>query len=442
MSSNQQTTITNTIISNALALCIASFSLAWMLRISLKESKKGKNNGDSDGNKDDVGNEVMDKSNKRIYYERVSLSRMPALKNDLILRAARGEKTERIPVWMMRQAGRYLPEFMEVRQYADFAEMCSNPELASLVSVQPLERFKTLDAVIVFSDILVIPVAMGMNMIMVPKEGPVFTNPLKTPADIDKILNLKPDIEKTLGYVFDAVNLTRVKVGGRVPVIGFSGAPLTLFYYMVGKSPLKMWLYTWPSETHRVLQALADIIVDYLVGKVLAGAQLLQVFESNAGDLTPEHFEEFSVPYLAQISTRVKAALEKIGTVPVVPMTVFAKGANHEGALESLTKKTRYDVISIDWNLQPSVARRRVDGSRISLQGNLDLGVLYAPIPVIQAQVKRMLEEFDISKGGYIANLGHGMLPDMDYRKAGAFILAVQEISKEMILNGSNRTKI
>ena len=369
-------------------------------------------------------------------YKRVPLHSLPPLQNDLLLRAARGEATERVPVWIMRQAGRYLPEFRELRKTADFFTMCRTPELACEITLQPLERFKgLLDAVIVFSDILVIPESMGMHLTMVPGVGPVFPSPLKSPADLERLV-LSPNIEDTLGYVLDAVNLTRVKVAGRVPVIGFAGAPFTLMAYMVeGKgsktlSRVKTWLYTYPDASHGLLRALTDVIVEYLVAKVRAGAQVLQVFESNACDMSPAQFDEFSLPYLRAIASRVKHELQS-NELPVVPMIVFARGANHEGALEALAA-TAFDVVGLDWTVDPLVARARVDFSQAAVQGNLDPCVLFAPRDVIIAEVGRMLG--GLGTRGVIANLGHGMLPDMDPDHAACFLEAVQTISRDMNL--------
>jgi len=369
----------------------------------------------------------MAANRKRV--DRLPLDALPETKNDLLLRAARGERTERAPVWMMRQAGRYLPEFREMRKSADFFTMCQNPELATEVTLQPLERFETLDAVIVFSDILVIPQAMGLECRMVPGRGPVFPEPLVDAEHLSR-LNFQPDIEETLGYVFDVVNLTRQRVRGRVPVIGFSGAPFTLMGYMIegggsrNLSKAKRWLLNTPDAAHRLLQGLTDIIVEYVVGKVRAGAQLLQIFESNAGDLTPAQFEEFSLPYLVQIVERVKAELKRQG-LPVVPMTVFARGANQEGTLEKLAA-SGYDVVGLDWGIEPAVARRRV-GDKATVQGNLDPCTLYASPSRIRAEVEKMLRGFGPQR--YIGNLGHGMLPDHSPEHAHAFILAVQEVS-------------
>jgi uroporphyrinogen decarboxylase len=311
--------------------------------------------------------------------------------------------------------------------------MCQNPEIACEVTLQPLERFPTLDAVIVFSDILVVPQAMGLECRMTPGRGPVFPHPISKPSDLSR-LNLTPNIEDSLGYVFDVVNLVRQQVAGRVPVIGFAGAPFTLMGYMVeggGSKTLakaKAWLLNHAAESHGLLQALTDIIVQYLVGKVRAGAQLLQVFESNAGDLSPAHFFEFSLPYLAQIVKRTKAELQRQG-LPAVPMTVFARGANYDGALERLAD-SGYDVVGLDWCIEPQAARKRVPVAKAGLQGNMDPCYLYASKERIRDEVRAMLKGFGTQH--YIANLGHGMMPDHDPQHAGAFITAVQEISLEM----------
>ena len=378
-------------------------------------------------------------SGRKVARKRLPLEDFPKLKNDLLLRAAKGEAVERVPVWMMRQAGRYLPEFRELRKTADFFTMCQTPELACKVSLQPLERFETLDAVIIFSDILIIPQAMGMEVLMVPGRGPVFPQPLVTPQDLDR-LDMNPDIEETLGYVFDAVNLTRERIAGKVPLIGFSGAPFTLMGYMVEGggsktlSKVKTWLVRYPQDTHKLLQALMDVIVAYLVEKVAAGAQLLQIFESNGGDLSPAHFNEFSLPYLANIATRVKQSLLERG-LPVVPMTVFARGSNQEGALEALADGD-YDAVSLDWRIEPAVARKRIPADKATIQGNLDPAMLYASKGDIRDAVKEMLQGFGTRR--YIANLGHGMHPDHDPEHAHAFILAVQQESAEMVKNSSS----
>ncbi|CAL1702174.1 unnamed protein product [Somion occarium] len=340
----------------------------------------------------------------------------PPLKNDLLLRAARGEETERAPVWVMRQAGRYLPEFRKVRESHEFFEVCRTPELATEVTIQPIRRYSgLLDAAIIFSDILVIPQAMGMEVEMKP--GPYFPDPLNTPADIAK-LTKDVDVNKELGYVFEAITMTRNALKGEVPLIGFCGAPWTLFAYMVegGGSKTfqkaKTWLFQYPQESEKLLMRIADVCVDFLVGQVKAGAQLLQVFDSWAGELAPHHFQQFSFPTLQHISSGVRQKLASEG-IPAVPMTLFAKGANH--ALSQLAEQGGYDVLGIDWCIEPSEARRLV-GDKVALQGNMDPNVLYGGKDAIEREVKRMSESFRGTKPpkGWIANLGHGITPAVD----------------------------
>ena len=246
-----------------------------------------------------------------INFHRLPLSELPSLQNDLLVRAATNKPTPRIPVWCMRQAGRHLPEFRELSNRGegyDFFSMCRNPELAVEISLQPLDRYGV-DAVIIFSDILVIPQAMGMGIDMVKGVGPVFRQPLKHPKDIEGTgVDLKPDVERSLGYVLDAVNLVRQKINGRIPLIGFCGGPLSLMMFMVeGKSSkmlldLKKWLYNYPDESHKLLSALSDVCVEFLVAQQRAGAQVLQVFESVGVEyLTRDHYCEFVFPYLSSI---------------------------------------------------------------------------------------------------------------------------------------------
>lgn len=354
-------------------------------------------------------------------FERTS--EFPPLHNDLIIRAARKEPTERAPVWIMRQAGRYLPEFKEVRAGNDFFQVCRTPELACELTLQPIRRYP-LDAAIIFSDILVVPQCMGLQVEMKTGKGPVFPFPLLDPTEIDTRL-VEANVARDLDYVFQAITLTRKKLEGKVPLIGFSGAPWTLMAYMVeGEgsktfSKAKAWLYKYPAHSHRLLQKIADVVVEYLLGQVAAGAQLLQVFDSWAGELSPQIFHEFCLPYLAQIAERVKATSD-------VPMIVFAKGANH--AIEELSK-LKYDVLGIDYTVD--IAQARVSaGGRVVLQGNLDPCALFATEEQIRGHVEMMLQ-----RGGtqnYIANLGHGLMPEHNPDNVGFFIKAVQEISLRM----------
>jgi len=355
----------------------------------------------------------------------------PPLKNDLLLRAARGEQTERAPVWVMRQAGRYLPEFREVRAQHGFFELCRTPALATEVTLQPINRYAgLLDAAIIFSDILVVPQAMGMEVQMNP--APFFPDPLNTPADIAK-LRQKVDVNAELGYVFEALTMTRRALDGRVPLIGFCGAPWTLFSYMVegGGSKTyqkaKTWLFKYPEESKGLLMSVADVCVDFLVGQVKAGAQLLQVFDSWAGELAPHHFHEFALPSLKHIATRVRSKLKAEGIAPV-PMTLFPKGANTE--LTSIAKHAGYDVVGIDWCIEPSEARKQV-GEMVALQGNVDPNVLYGGRDAIEREVKRMCASFMGGKPpkGWIANLGHGITPGVDPEDMRWFLECVHKYS-------------
>uniref|UniRef100_A0A8C9TL03 Uroporphyrinogen decarboxylase n=1 Tax=Scleropages formosus TaxID=113540 RepID=A0A8C9TL03_SCLFO len=354
----------------------------------------------------------------------------PELKNDSFLRAACGEETQHVPVWCMRQAGRYLPEFRETRAAKDFFETCRSPEACCELTLQPLRRFP-LDAAIIFSDILVVPQAMGMDVQMVPGKGPTFPEPLKEPDDLQR-LRAKVDVATELDYVFKAITLTRHKIEGKVPLIGFTGAPWTLMTYMIEgggsttHSKAKRWLYLYPEASHKLLKQLTDIIVEYLLGQVEAGAQALQVFESHTGCLGPAEFKEFSLPYLRDIARRVKDKLKDSG-LDNVPMIVFAKDGHY--ALEDLSE-SHYEVMGLDWTIDPRSARERT-GGKVSLQGNMDPCALYAPKEQIGEIVKRMLEGFGTR--GYIANLGHGLYPDMDPEHVGAFVEAVHTHSQRLL---------
>lgn len=293
------------------------------------------------------------------------------------------------------------------------------------VSLQPLRRYHQ-DAVIIFSDILVIPQAMGMEVIMKTGVGPVLPSPIREPSDIDK-LDLNPDIEKTLGYVMDALNLARQEIKGEVPLIGFVGGPMTLLCYMIEgggsrtKAKLKTFLYEHPKAAHNILQAITDVCVNFLIAQQRAGAQALQVFESVGAEvLTQDHFYEFTFPYMAQIAARVKDA------APNTPIVGFSKGTPY--AYERLSE-TQYDCLGLDWQSDPVAVRKLVKG-RVSLQGNFDSSAIYASPEIIRAEVKKMLTAFGTQ--GYVANFGHGCFPDMDPVHVNAFIKAVQQTSLEM----------
>ncbi|KAL7423561.1 Uroporphyrinogen decarboxylase in heme biosynthesis [Cryptotrichosporon argae] len=358
----------------------------------------------------------------------------PVLKNDLVLRAARGEETERAGVWVMRQAGRYLPEFLAVRKDHSFFECCQTPSLASALTLQPIDRYARLDASIIFCDILVVPQAMGMEVLMEPSKGPVLPAPLVTPADFAR-LRTGVDVQKELGYLFEAIKLTRRGLAGRVPLIGFCGAPWTLMAYMCegGGSKTfeksKKWLYMYPEETKALLRRIADVCADLLVGQVLAGAQMLQVFDSWAGELTPYHFQTFALPALLHISHKVRSVLAQVGH-PGVPITLFAKGVHAASSLGLLADPaaTGYDTLGLDWTLDP-VEVRAVVGPKVNLQGNFDPVILYGGRDGIAREVERMSARWKQAGGGWIANLGHGITPNVKPEDMGWFLECVHKYS-------------
>ncbi|XP_058031229.1 uroporphyrinogen decarboxylase isoform X3 [Ahaetulla prasina] len=371
----------------------------------------------------------MEVKDNMISHWHSSPTGFPELKNDTFLRAACGEDTKYTPVWCMRQAGRYLPEFRETRAAQDFFATCRSPETCCELTLQPLRRFP-FDAAIIFSDILVVPQALGMEVVMVPGKGPTFPEPLK---EVEDLLKLRPkvDVATELGYVFQAITLTRHRLEGKVPLIGFSGAPWTLMSYMIeggGSNTMakaKAWLYRHPEASYRLLTLLTDVIVEYLVRQVAAGAQALQVFESHAGHLGPVQFAEFALPFIRSIAKGVKNKLQE-NALPAVPMIIFAKDAHY--ALEDLAQ-SGYEVVSLDWTICPQEARKRI-GRNVTLQGNLDPCALYASKEKIGELVKRMLEGFGSQR--YIANLGHGLYPDINPEHVGAFVDAVHMHSSNL----------
>jgi uroporphyrinogen decarboxylase len=342
------------------------------------------------------------------------------LKNDLILRAARGEKTERTPVWLMRQAGRILPEYRAVRNsVSGFIELCQTPELAAEVTIQPVDILGV-DAAIIFSDILVIPEAMGLPYEMVEKRGPHFPNTVNSAEDIKKLK--VADAESDLGYVLEAIKLTKKELNGRVPLIGFAGAPWTIFSYMIEGggsktfSKAKKMLYTQPEVAHQLLQMITDSTTQYLKAQIKAGADLVQIFDSWAGILSPEQYETFAMPYIKQICDAIEE----------VPVTVFAKGAYF--ARRSMSK-LNCETIGLDWNMDIKESRELI-GSNKTLQGNLDPCALYGSFEQIEEQTKKMLDAFGPDR--HIANLGHGLYPDLKPDKVKCFIDTVKEYSVKL----------
>jgi len=342
------------------------------------------------------------------------------------LRALRREPVDMTPVWIMRQAGRYLPEYRATRARAgNFMTLCQTPELACEVTLQPLARFP-LDAAILFSDILTIPDAMGLGLSFVEGEGPCFANPLRHPDDIKKIGI--PDPESDLRYVMDAVRLIRHELHDRVPLIGFSGSPWTLACYMIQGhgskdfSHAKAMMWNNPEAMHRLLDTLAQSVAVYLSAQAAAGAQALMVFDTWGGLLAPTQFREFSLRYLAQIST----ALKTNAITKDIPLILFSKGASSH--LEAIAD-TGCSAVGIDWTTTLNDARKRI-GHRVALQGNLDPATLYANPTVIRSEVKAALESFGTGPG-HVFNLGHGVTPDVNPDHVAALVDAVHSLSAQ-----------
>ncbi|MEP4535334.1 MAG: uroporphyrinogen decarboxylase [Cyclobacteriaceae bacterium] len=336
------------------------------------------------------------------------------LKNDLILRAARGEKTERTPIWLMRQAGRILPEYREVRaSLSGFKELVETPDLAAEVTIQPVDILGV-DAAIIFSDILVVPEAMGLTYEMVEKKGPFFPETISSEADLKR---LKVASEEDIQYTIDAIKITKKRLDGRVPIIGFAGAPWTIFSYMVEGSGSKTFskarrmLYENPKLAHQLLDLITRSTISYLKGQIAAGANMVQVFDSWAGVLTPDQYKEFSLRYISEICD----------SVTEVPVTVFAKGAYF--ALPDM-KNVNCRTVGLDWSMDVESARKLLPNK--TLQGNLDPCVLYADEEQIKREAQKMLDAF--GEHPHIANLGHGVYPDTDPGKVKFFVDTVKEL--------------
>jgi len=364
------------------------------------------------------------------------MGEFPVLQNDLILRAARGEETERAPVWVMRQAGRYLPEFREVRKEHEFFEVCRTPELACEVTLQPIRRYAGLvDAAIIFSDILVVPQAMGLVVTMDPGHGPQLPDPLIDPSHLSR-LPAHIDVDKELGYVFEAITLTRKELKGQVPLIGFSGAPWTLMAYMIEGggsktfSKAKTWLFRYPNESKDLLRRISDVCVDYLVGQIKAGAQMVQLFDTWAAELSPHDFAEFALPTYKHISSGIHSRLAS-ANIPTVPLSLYPKGTNH--AIAELASTSGWDVLGLDWLVEPAKARELAAG-KVALQGNVDPNILYGGREGIERAVKRTAEGFKVGTGGkskaHIFNLGHGITPGVDPEDLRWFFECVHKYTK------------
>jgi uroporphyrinogen decarboxylase len=338
------------------------------------------------------------------------------LKNDLLLKALRQEEVSRPPVWMMRQAGRYLPQYIELRNKYDFFTRVQTPELACAITLQPVDLVGV-DAAILFSDILVIPQALGMEVLMEEGKGPLLPQTIKTGKDIDQ-LEVAHSTDR-LKYVFDAIQLTKSELNDRVPLIGFAGAPFTLLCYMVegkgskGFEKAKAFCFSEPALAHRLLDKITQATIGYLIGQAKAGADVLQVFDSWSGLLSPEDFDRFAAPYLLQIAEAV---------APYAPVILFPKGSNY--ALNALSQNKSVSGIGIDWTIRPADARRETQ-HRVALQGNFDPAKLLLSPQEIRSEVHKMIDAFGVN--GYIANLGHGITPNVPVDNAKAFVNAVKE---------------
>jgi len=341
------------------------------------------------------------------------------LQNDLFLRACKREEIERTPVWIMRQAGRYLPQYRMIREKADFLTMCKTPELAAQVTLQPVDIIGV-DAAIIFSDILVIPEAMGMHLEMHEGKGPMFHNPVRSGDDVSHLKRIDP--WKDLKFVMDAVSLAKKELNGRVPLIGFSGSPWTLLTYMVeGKGSknfaiVKRLIYNHPALAHEILNKLTEAVADYLSAKIEAGVDAVQIFDTWGGILSPGDFEEFSLQYVTKIISLLKRKKE--------PVIFFAKGVNYDP--EKLAS-TGADVLGLDWTVNIGKVRNILQG-KTALQGNMDPAILYANKEKIKSEVIKVLESYGYGNG-HIFNLGHGILPDVEPENAKTMVDFVKKES-------------
>ncbi len=337
------------------------------------------------------------------------------LQNDLFLRALKGETVERPPVWMMRQAGRYLPDFMKLKDKYDFFTRCRTPELATEITVMPIDQVGT-DAAILFSDILVVPQAMQIEVEMRPGVGPWLPNPIRDKKGLDQVV--VPNVYEELGYVYDAIKLTKEALANRVPLIGFAGSPWTILCYCVqgqgskNFDKAKEFCFTQPLLAHQLLQKITDTTIAYLKGKVEVGVDAVQVFDSWGGMLSPKDYQEFSWQYMQQIIDALKDE---------IPVIAFGKGCWF--ALDVMAKSGA-SALGVDWTCSPKNARY-LTGGQITLQGNFDPSRLLSPPEEIKQMVKQMIDEF--GKDRYIANLGHGILPNIPVENAIAFVEAVKE---------------
>ncbi len=345
---------------------------------------------------------------------------MENLKNDLFLRACKKEPIDRTPIWIMRQAGRYLPEYRAVRANSDFKTMVKTPELATEVTLQPIDIIGV-DAAIIFSDILVIPEALGMNYEMVESQGPSFDWTISNESDFDKLS--KADLSDKLSYVFEALKLTKKELDGRVPLIGFAGSPWTLLTYMVegggskNFSKIKSLIFSNPALAHKLLDLITETVSEYLSLKIKSGVNAVQIFDTWGGLLSPDLYKEFSLKYIQKVIAKVERNDE--------PIISYAKGIHH--SMDDLADSGA-DVISIDWTHNIGEVRKQI-GDKVAIQGNMDPTVLYGSTDVIRREAVKVLDSY--GKGsGHIFNLGHGILPDISPANTKALVEIVKEESK------------
>ncbi|MBN09421.1 MAG: uroporphyrinogen decarboxylase [Flavobacteriaceae bacterium] len=339
------------------------------------------------------------------------------IKNDLLLKALRGESLDRPPVWIMRQAGRFLPDFMKLREKYDFFTRCQTPELATEITLMPIKELSP-DAAIIFSDILVVLQAMNLTVEMKDGVGPCIPNPIKNRKDLSNLI--VPEINEKLGYVLNAIQMTKKELNDKIPLIGFAGAPWTLLCYAVqgqgskNFEKAKALCFKNPEIAHELLQKITDTTIKYLEAKVNAGADVIQLFDSWGGLLSPNDYNEFSWNYLQKVITKIQK---------IAPVIIFGKGCWF--ALNKMSFSGA-SAIGIDWMCSAKNARY-LSGGKITLQGNLDPSRLFSPIPTIKNEVNKMIDEF--GKDRYIVNLGHGILPNVPVDHARAFIDTVKEYS-------------
>lgn len=343
------------------------------------------------------------------------------IRNDLLLKTLRKETVPRPPVWMMRQAGRYLPEYMKLRDKYDFFTRVQTPELATEITLQPISRVGV-DAAIIFSDILVIPQAMGMTVLLEEGKGPHLPQVIKNEADVDRLRVYEAEFE--LDYVYKALALTSRELNGEIPLIGFAGAPFTILCYMVEGKGSKTWdkakafCFSNPTLAKQLLQKITDVTIKYLRKQVEAGANVVQVFDSWSGSLSPEDFSIFAQPFLLQIASALR---------DICPVILFPKGSWY--ALGDLAK-SHAAGIGLDWTVSPHIARK-LTGDSITLQGNFDPAKLLLPPSQIKIEVHKMIDGFGVQQ--YIANLGHGITPNVPVENAIAFVEAVKEYEPALV---------